>query len=49
MSPQFAHVVFDDGERLIGTENRQGHLEAELAGGQLTVQKAREPVAAAAA
>ena len=39
MSPQFAHVVFDDGERLIGTEARQGHLEAELAGAQPTVEK----------
>lgn len=48
MSPQFAHVVFNDGERLIGTNDRQDHLEAELAGDQPTLEEARERVAAAA-
>jgi predicted nucleotidyltransferase len=48
MSPQFAHVVFGDGERLIGTNDRQDHLEAELAGDHPTVEEARERVAAAA-
>jgi predicted nucleotidyltransferase len=48
MSPQFAHVVFDDGERLIGTDARQAQLEAELAGDPPTFEEARERVAAAA-
>ena len=48
MSPQFAHVVFDDGERLIGTDDRQDHLEAGLAGEPPTFEEACERVAAAA-
>lgn len=48
MSPQFAHIVFADGERLIGTDNRQAYLEAELAGEPPTFKQARERVAAAA-
>lgn len=48
MSPQFAHVVFDDGERLIGTDDRQSYLEAELTGDPPTFEEARERVAAAA-
>jgi predicted nucleotidyltransferase len=48
MSPAFAHVVFANGERLIGTDDRQAQLEAELTGEPPTFEEARERVAAAA-
>lgn len=48
MSPEFARVAFDDGVRLVGSDDRRRELERAIAGDEPSVADARERVAAAA-
>lgn len=47
LSPQFAHVVFDEGILLRGSLARRRELENEIAGDPPSVREARERVSAA--
>ena len=47
MPPPFAAVVFEDGVRVVGTEDRHRRLEMELAGERPSVAASRDRVAAA--
>lgn len=49
MSPQFARIVFDDGDRLVGSAAHEAMLRRELAGEPPSFSDARARVSAAAA
>lgn len=48
MSPTFALIAFDDGQVLVGSEDKRAEREREFAGDRPSVAEARERVAAVA-